>query len=147
MRYRDRLFLWRARRFIAPMVGESERDEHRAASGSEDWRRWWEERGERELRCILMTAWDPVGAGDAPEAWDEYDPYMAGVAHRLRDIEGDGAAATVADFLNHIERDYMSGLTPEAERRNSFLAESLLAWHEWSFLRRGRPPRDWIDDD
>ncbi len=109
------------------MVDETERDEHRAASGSEDWRRWWEEHGERELRCILMTAWDPVGAGDAPEAWDEYDGYMAGVAHRLRDTEGDDEAAnTVAAFLNHIERDYMSGLTPAAERRNSFLAETLL---------------------
>ncbi len=30
---------------------------------------------QRELRCILMTAWDPIRVGDAAEAWDEYDEY------------------------------------------------------------------------
>ncbi len=130
------------------MVDEIERDEQRLASGFEDWRRWWEEHGERELRCILMTAWDPIGVGDAPEAWDEYDDYMAGVAHRLRDSEGDDEAAnTVAAFLNHIERDYMDGLTSAAQRRNTSVADKLVAWHEWSFLRRGRPPLEWLDDD
>ena len=27
-----------------------------------------------------MAAWDPVGTGDTPETWDEYDNYIAGVA-------------------------------------------------------------------
>ena len=80
MRLRDRLFLWRARRFIAPMRDETGRAEQRLVDASDDWRQWWDEHGERELRCVLMTAWDPVGTGDTPEAWDEYDTYMAGVA-------------------------------------------------------------------
>lgn len=148
MGLRERLFDWRARRFIAPMVNEMQRDEQRNASGSEAWSQWWNDHGERELRCILMTAWDPVGSSDEPMAWDEYDGYMAGVAHRLRDTaDDDEAADSVAAFLNHVERDYMGGLTPAAERRNGFLAHTLVAWHEWSFLRRGRPPHEWIDDD
>jgi hypothetical protein len=148
MGLRDRLLLWAAGRMLAPLVDEIERDEQRLASGVEDWRRWWEMHGERELRCILMTAWDPLGVGDAPEAWDEYDDYIAGVAHRLRDTEGeDEAANAVAAFLNHIQCDYMDGLTPAAQRHNSEVADTLVAWHEWSFLRRGRPPRDWLDED
>jgi hypothetical protein len=103
--------------------------------------------GERELRCIFMAAWDPVPTGGTPEAWDEYDNYIAGVAYRLRDTKDDDESArAVAAFLNHLERDYMGGLKPEAERRNGFLADTLVAWHEWSFLRGGRPPHEWIDD-
>ncbi len=148
MRLWDRLLVWRARRSIGPIVDETERDERRLGSGVQDWRRWWENHGERELQCILMTAWDPIRVGDAPQAWDEYDDYMAGVAHRLRDVEGDDEAAdTVAAFLNHIERDYMDGLTPAAQQHNRLLTDKLVAWHEWSFLRRGRPPREWLDDD
>jgi hypothetical protein len=41
----------------------------------EEWRAWWGRHGERELRCIFMTAWDPIGAGFEPNAWDEYDDY------------------------------------------------------------------------
>ena len=107
-----------------------------------------EEHGERELRCILMTAWDPIGVGDAPEAWDEDDDYMAGVAHRLRDTEGDDEAAhAVADFLDHIERNYMDGPTSAAQRRNGEVADALVAWHEWSFIEGGRPPRQSLGEN
>lgn len=147
MSLRNRLFMWRARRWIAPMLDETEGDERRAADSPAEWRVWWEQRGERELRCMLMAAWDPVGVGDTPEAWDEYDNYMAGVAHRLREItDRDEAASAVAAYLDHVERDYMAELSPEGERRNRFLADTLVAWHEWSFLQHGRPPSEWIDD-
>ncbi|HEX2071903.1 MAG TPA: hypothetical protein VHF90_09690 [Thermoleophilaceae bacterium] len=69
--------------------------------GTEEWLRWWRHAGERELRCILMTAWDPIGVGDAPEAWDEYESYAHGVVRRLRDAtDSDEGAADVTEYLN-----------------------------------------------
>ncbi len=32
-----------------------------------------------EIRRALMTAWDPIGVGDAPNAQDEYDSYLGDV--------------------------------------------------------------------
>lgn len=74
-------------------------------SDTDEWRAWWRERGERELRCILMTAWDPIGVGDAPEAWDEYDLYAPQVARILREtIDPQESASRVAQHLNDAER-------------------------------------------
>lgn len=144
----DRLFRRRARRVTAPLREETARDEQRLAVGADEWARWWVERGERELRCILMTAWDPVGSGDAAAAWDEYDSYLAGVAHRLRDAtDDDEGAHAVAAFVRHVESDLMGIHSSDRHRRAWFLAETLVAWHEWSFVRRGRPPHEWIDED
>lgn len=142
------LWKWRVRRALKPLREEIRGNEQAVALGSEEWRRWWSDIGQRELRCILMTAWDPVGVGDAPEAWDEYDDYADGVAHRLRDAsDPDVAAERVADYLDHIERDFMENLTPQRHQANVYLADTLVAWHEWSFTRGGHPPREWIDED
>ena len=131
---------------IRPLVEETNANERRLGGAPDAWRRWWEQHGARELRCILMTAWDPVGASDVPEAWDEYDQYAAGVAHRLRDIpDADEAAAGGGTYLEHIERDYI-GVTPNV-LRCAYLGDALVAWYEWSFTRRGRPPQEWIDED
>jgi len=130
------------------MLDETRQDETRLADGPADWRRWWEEHGERELRCLLMAAWDPIAVGDAPEAWDEYDGYFAGVAHRLRDArDPDDAAHSIAAYLDHIERDCMGNSAEEIARRDALLPSRLAAWHEWSFRRRGRPPSEWLGDD
>jgi len=94
-----------------------------------------------------MTAWDPIGVGDAPEAWDEYDGYALGIAHRLRDAaDREAGVKSVAGYVDHVERDLMGILTGEGDRRSGSLAEHLVAWHEWSFERGGRPPREWVDD-
>ena len=128
-------------------------DEHRAAErlvddGPEDWVRWWRATGHRELRCILMTAWDPIGVSDTVEAWDEYDSYALGVAYRLRDAaNADDAVERVADYLDHVERDSMGLLTKESSRANRRLAESPVAWHEWSFEQGGRPPHEWLPEN
>jgi hypothetical protein len=95
-----------------------------------------------------MTAWDPIGVGDTPEAWDEYEDYAPGVAHRLRDAaDWDEGVASVAEYLQHVSRDHMGVSTDERARENGYLAEQLVAWHEWSFKRRGRPTHEWIDGD
>jgi hypothetical protein len=115
------LWRWRARRAIRPMVAEQQAAMEQLGRGPDDWLRWWRATGERELQCILMTAWDPIGVNDAPEAWDEYDDYVPGVAYRLRDARDfDDAATGVADYLNHVERDWMEELTDEHRRANGF---------------------------
>jgi hypothetical protein len=95
-----------------------------------------------------MTAWDPIGVGDAPEAWDEYDSYILGVAGRLHETaDPEAAAGRVAEYLDHVERDFIEHWTPKRGRANAHLADSLVAWHEWSFLRGGRPPGEWIGEE
>lgn len=142
------LWKWRARRRIRPLVEEARAEAQKIAQGDDEWRWWWGQTGERELRCILMTAWDPIGVGDAPEAWDEYDEYIAGVGRRLREgSDLETAAGLVARYLDHVERDFMEDWSPERGRVNRYLADSLVAWHEWSFRHGGRPIREWLYDD
>jgi hypothetical protein len=103
----------------------------------EDWRAWWGRYGERELRCILMTAWDPLGVGFEPNAWDEYDDYALTIARRLYEA-ADAASARdqVAAVLDQVEADLGSG-GEGAARSNRSLALAIVAWHEWSFVRGG----------
>lgn len=122
-----------------PIIDEGAAAAERLETAPEDWREWWQRRGERELRCILMTAWDPLGVGDVAEAWDEYDSYLAGVAQRLREADDeDDAAKRLADYLHHVERDFM-GVAPGPH--SAGLASALAAWHEWSFVRGGGPQK------
>jgi len=53
---------------MQPCHDELALDAQRLNDGPADWRRWWTEHGEREVRCILMSAWDPVTAGDNSRA-------------------------------------------------------------------------------
>jgi hypothetical protein len=125
-----------------PIREECEAALEQVERGSEDWLRWWRANGQRELTCILMTAWDPVGVGDVPDGWDEYEHYVPGVAYRLRDAPDDEAAVEqVSHYLNHVERDFMKTLDDRRARTNGYLAMSLVGWHEWSFHSGGRPPR------
>jgi hypothetical protein len=135
-----------ARAITRPLRAETAAAREQLASGPDDWLDWWRTSGERELRCILMTAWDPIGVADAPEAWDEYDDYIPGVASRLRDVEGfEAKLASVHEYLNHLERDFITEeLTEKRIQHNAYIAECLLAWHEWSFEHRGRPPHEWL---
>src|SRR4051812_19148169 len=76
MRPWDAISEWRMRRSSRPLRDQLRRNEQRLEDGPVAWRDWWSRHGERELRCILMSAWDPLGTGDVPEAWDEYDSYI-----------------------------------------------------------------------
>jgi hypothetical protein len=109
-------------------------------SGSRGWEEWWRERGERELQCILMTAWDPIGVGDIPEAWGEYEAYAPKVAQILRETKDPREAATqVAEYLGDVERHSMEIESDQNRLENARLAASLVAWHEWSFARASSP--------
>lgn len=152
MSLRDRLwFAWLVLRSGDGGEIGREREEHERALADApgDWQAWWEERGERELRCILMTAWDPLGVADAPEAWDEYDEYLAGVARHLGvTADADAAEEAIADWLSHVERDHIMGQagSPDRAADLAHLASTIVAWHEWSFTHGGRRPAEWLPD-
>jgi hypothetical protein len=113
--------------------------ERRENSETDEWRAWWRERGERELRCILMTAWDPIGVGDAPEAWDEYDEYAPQIARVLREtVDPHEAASRVAQYLHDAERG-MEMHSDQSRMANARLANSLVAWYGWSYTRSSTP--------
>jgi hypothetical protein len=109
----------------------------------EDWRAWWSRHGERELRCILVTAWDPLGAGFDAGTWDEYDGYASQIARRIYEADDEVAARDqVAAVLDAAEAD-LGWSGDRTARNNARLAAAIVAWHEWSFVRGGSvaPPR------
>jgi hypothetical protein len=88
---------------------------------------WWRERGERELRELLLR-WDPIGVAGEPD-WpeDEYDAFLEPLAERLRRGVSEEELAT---FLEGAVSEHV-GL--EADRdRESELARELLAWYSQS---------------
>jgi hypothetical protein len=114
-------------RAAKPIVDEKAAAWERLEAAPDEWREWWQRRGERELRCILMTAWDPVGVGDVTEAWDEYDICLAEPLSDARQVaDEDDAANRVAEYLHHVERDFM-GLSRFAQRRSEHEPPAILA--------------------
>ena len=103
-------------------------DEERGVNdGSADWQRWWTQHGERELRCILMSAWDPLGVREISEAWDEYHHYLLGVAHRLRDAANeDDAEHSVREYLDEIEKRSMGVTNTHPSEKTVTLASVLV---------------------
>ena len=73
--------------------------------------RWWRERGDTELRELLLREWDPIGISRIADAQlDEYEHYAGQLVRRLR------AGATeeeVAAVLEGFRTDM--GLEPSDE--------------------------------
>jgi hypothetical protein len=85
-----------------------------------------------------MTAWDPVGAGFEPNAWDEYDDYALDIARKLYEAPDPTVAREqVALALDAAETDFMGLGSSSRSPSNQHLATVLVAWHEWSFVRAG----------
>ena len=60
--------------------------------------RWWRERGDRELRELLLREWDPIGIADLADApLDEYEHYAGQIARRLRAGATDEQIAAVLE--------------------------------------------------
>ena len=60
--------------------------------------RWWRERGDRELRELLLREWDPIGIADLADApLDEYEHYAGQLARRLRAGAGEEEIAAVLE--------------------------------------------------
>jgi hypothetical protein len=92
-----------------------------------EFRRWWSETGERELRGVLYWRWDPIGVSAYfPNTADEYDGYAPGVVALLR-LGADRDA--VAEHLDFLEREPMGLPRLDGERRAQ-VAELLTTWFE-----------------
>src|SRR4051794_38614304 len=61
--------------------------------------RWWRERGDRELRELLLREWDPIGISDlaAEPQLDEYEHYAGQLVRRLRAGASDEEIAAVLE--------------------------------------------------
>jgi hypothetical protein len=89
--------------------------------------RWWSERGERELRELLLREWDPIGIADLADApLDEYEHYAGQVARRLR---AGAREEEIAALLESFRRDM--GLEPSDEAPLG-VARSILDWYRRS---------------
>ena len=88
------------------------------------WQLWWKHSGARELRGILMSAWDPIGVRGVPEAADEYDGYLAPVVQRLK---AGGTVDDIASFLGAIAAEDME-LEPDIPATQA-AARALVAWY------------------
>ena len=92
--------------------------------------RWWERRGEEELRLILWAAWDPIGG--VPR--DEYENYAPQIASRLRD----GATPDeIAALLSEIRTDRMG--EPPDPSKDRAVAHKIQDWYEHPFLGTDYP--------
>jgi hypothetical protein len=93
--------------------------------------RWWRERGDRELRELLLREWDPIGIADLAESQlDEYEHYAGQLARRLR------AGATdeeIAAVLEGFRSDM--GLEPSDELPLG-VARSIRDWYRSSTGQR-----------
>jgi hypothetical protein len=93
--------------------------------------RWWRERGDRELRELLLREWDPIGISNlADSQLDEYEHYAGQLARRLRTGATDEEIAAV---LEGFRTDM--GLEPSDELPLG-VARSIRAWY-----RRSTEPR------
>lgn len=94
---------------------------------AQGYERWWRERGERELRELLLREWDPIGiAKIADEPLDEYEHYAGQIGRRLR------AGADVEEIASVLEgfRSDM-GLEPSDELPLG-VAERIRDWYRSS---------------
>jgi hypothetical protein len=87
--------------------------------------RWWRERGDRELRELLLREWDPIGIAklaDAPLE-DEYEHYAGQLGRRLR---AGASEEEIAAVLEGFRSDM--GLEPSDELPLG-VARSIRDWY------------------
>jgi hypothetical protein len=102
---------------------------------SEQYARWSNDTGLRELRQILYWRWDPLGVSDDfPVTEDEYDSYAQMLLGRLRQgLDEDG----IADYLLAVEKESM-GQRLSSNEHLRHVADLVLGWYEQSML-------SWLD--
>jgi hypothetical protein len=85
-----------------------------------DWRRFWDERGMRELRLLLAESWPPLGAGTPRE--------RDATAFRIASLLGSRApSGAIAEELGRIRGELRLGEAPEEDAR---AASAITAWFE-----------------
>jgi len=78
----------------------------------------------REMRDLAFE-WDPIGVGDNPECWDEYDCIIGPL---LRMLEQDATPDQLSAYLQTELRDHF-GLSPIPTREDEF-ASRAAAWFQ-----------------
>jgi hypothetical protein len=98
---------------------------------AQEYERWWRERGDRELRQLLLEEWDPIGIAKlADEPLDEYEHYAGQIARRLR---AGASEEEIAGVLEGFRSDM--GLEPSAEPPLG-VARRIREWYAASTGRR-----------
>jgi len=98
---------------------------------AEAYERWWRERGERELRELLLREWDPIGIARIADAQDdEYEHYAGQLARRLR---AGASEEEIAAVLEGFRTDM--GLEPSGELPLE-VASRIRDWYRRSTAQR-----------
>ena len=88
------------------------------------WRRWWSERGLRELRVLAIEHWDPINVYDDPASADAYDAYLERVGRMLRRGKG---SAELARYLGDVRtKAFARGENEDADQE---FADRVIAWY------------------
>lgn len=69
---------------------------------------------ENDVRAILLYEWDPIGVGDLPEAYDEYDSYVSDICEMIRSGMDEDS---IFIYLNKIEEEHMA-LLPNTKKNS-----------------------------
>jgi hypothetical protein len=88
------------------------------------WRRWWSDRGLRELRILAIEHWDPINVYDDPANADAYDAYLQRVGRMLKRGKG---AAEIAHYLGQVRTKAFA--RSEDEEGDERFAERVVAWY------------------
>ncbi len=92
-----------------------------SAMSAADWRRFWGEQGMRELRLLLVDAWDALGTASQRE--------RDACAFRIASLLGSRASrSAIADELGRIRRDELG--VDAAPGDDARAAERIAAWFE-----------------
>ena len=100
---------------------------------AQEYERWWRERGDRELRELLLREWDPIGIkwlAEPRDQLDEYEHYAGQLARRLR---AGASEEEIAAVLEGFRPDM--GLEPSGELPLD-LARKIRDWYRRSTGRR-----------
>ena len=88
------------------------------------WRRWWRERGQRQLRVLAIEHWDPLNVYDDPSRADVYDAYLDRIGRMLRRGQG---AEEIARYLGKVRTKAFN--REEGETADALFADRIIAWY------------------
>ena len=88
------------------------------------WRRWWSERGLKELRLLAIEHWDPLNVYDDPANAAAYDAYLERVGRMLKRGKG---PEEIAHYLGAVRTKAFA--KSENEEADEEFADRVVAWY------------------
>jgi hypothetical protein len=89
-----------------------------------EWRTWWSETGQDELRALLVENWDPVR--EHADLRDEFEPHLLAIARELHE------GGDVVDIKVHLARFRQETQGRDGRRwrrRDRRVAEKVVRWY------------------